>query len=138
MAGELHLRVITPDKIALDTHTDSLRVPAVDGLMGILKRHAPMVAALDSGVLRWNEGGKPRHMFVSGGFCEVKDSEVRVVTQAGERPAEIDETRAREAEQRARERLKVGKSATGEPLDTARAELALRRALMRLSTKSLE
>jgi F-type H+-transporting ATPase subunit epsilon len=138
MAGELHLRVITPDKIALDTHTDALRVPAADGLMGILQRHAPMVAALDSGVLRWNEGGKPRHMFVSGGFCEVQGSQVRIVTQAGERPAEIDEARAREAEQRARERLKVGKASAGEALDTVRAELALRRALLRLSAKSLE
>jgi F-type H+-transporting ATPase subunit epsilon len=138
MANDLHLRVITPDKIALDTRTDSVRVPAVDGQMGILSRHAAMVAALDAGVLRWTEGGVERHMFVAGGFCEVQRGEVRIVTPAGERPVEIDEARAREAEARARERLRVGKSVTGEPLDTVRAELALRRALLRLSAKSLE
>jgi F-type H+-transporting ATPase subunit epsilon len=138
MAADLHLRVITPDKIALDVRTSSVGIPALDGRMGILNRHAPMVAALDAGVLRWDENGKPRHMFVAGGFCEVQGEDVRVVTQAGERPAEVDEKRAREAEARARERLRGGKITPGEPFDTVRAEFALRRALMRLSTKSLE
>lgn len=133
MAGTLTLRVITPDRIALDAEVEALRVPAVDGSLGILPRHAPLVAALDSGLLRYTSSGKERVLFVSGGFAEVRGGTVRVVTEAGEKPEEIDETRAREAEQRARERLAgTIKPMEGEPLDLVRAELSLRRAIWRL------
>lgn len=137
MANSFHLRVVTPEKIALDLEADALRVPAIDGLMGILPRHANMVAALDAGVLRYDEGGRQHHLFVSGGFVEVKGNEVSVVTQAGEKPSEIDEKRAREAEARARERMKGGKLVGGEPFDLVRAEFALRRALLRQSARGL-
>jgi F-type H+-transporting ATPase subunit epsilon len=129
--GKLTLRVITPDRIVLDTQAEHVRVPAVDGAMGFLPRHAPLVAALDLGVLSWREGGKEHALFVSGGFVEVKADTVRVVSEAGERPAEIDLARAKEAEQRARERLDQGRGAGGGPVDLLRAELALRRALVR-------
>jgi len=133
--GALTLRVITPDRIVHDGEVTSVRVPGVDGSIGILPRHAPMVAALDAGLLRWREGTKEHGMFVSGGFAEVRGSTVRVVTDAGERPQDIDEARARDAERRARERLVQGKAAEGEPLDVLRAEAALRRAVMRLQAR---
>ena len=132
----LTLRVITPDKIALDHQVESVIVPAVDGKLGILPRHAPMIAALDTGILEYREkkDGPKRALFVSGGFAEVHGETVRVVTEAGERPSEIDEARAREAEKRARERLEAARNtaAEGEPIDLLRAENALRRAIMRL------
>jgi F-type H+-transporting ATPase subunit epsilon len=131
MAGQLTLRVITPDAIVLDTRADAVRVPALDGSMGFLPRHANLVAALDVGVLTWREGGKDQSLFVSGGFVEVKADTVRVVSEAGERPADIDVERARSAEKRARERLDQGRE-TGVVLDLLRAELALRRAQARL------
>jgi F-type H+-transporting ATPase subunit epsilon len=135
MAGTLTLRVITPERIALDQSVESVRVPAVDGDLGILPRHAPMVAALDVGLMRYRVGGAEQVLFVSGGFCEVRDQTVRVVTEAGERPAEIDEARAREAETRARERISRAQARGGEPLDVLRAEASLRRALMRLRAR---
>lgn len=131
----LTLRVITPDKIALDKQVSSVVVPGVDGKIGILPRHAPMIAALDPGILTYTADGKKSPLFVSGGFAEVRGDTVRVVTEAGERPDEIDEPRAREAEKRARERLAVGKGATGDPIDLLRADAALKRALMRLSAR---
>jgi F-type H+-transporting ATPase subunit epsilon len=135
MAGALTLRVITPDRIALDTQVQSVRVPGASGSLGILPRHAPLVAALDSGLLQYTVDGKKSTLFVSGGFAEVRGETVRVVTEAGERPEEIDEARARAAEQRARERLAVGRSGEGDPVDVLRAESALKRALMRLSAR---
>ncbi len=133
MAGGLTLRVITPERIALDEAVSSLRIPAVDGSIGILPRHAPMVAALDSGLLHYTSGGTEHVLFVSGGFAEVRGGTVRVVTEAGEKPEEIDEARAREAEKRARERLAgMLKPMEGEPIDLTRAELSLRRAIWRL------
>ena len=132
MAGELTLRVITPDEIVLDTTASAVRVPAVDGSMGILNGHAHMVAALDMGPLTYNEGGQEQQLFVSGGFAEVRDNTVRVVTEAGERVDQIDDTRAKEAEQRARQRLdEARKAGRSNQIDLLRAQASLRRALTR-------
>lgn len=135
MAGTLTLRVITPERVVLDQPVTSVRIPGVDGSIGILPRHAPMVAALDAGVMRYRTEGREEAMFVSGGFAEVRDKTVRIVSPAGEKPEEIDEERCRAAEARARERLDQGKSVGDEPIDLARAEAALKRALMRLQAK---
>src|SRR5258705_13081695 len=122
MAGTLTLRVITPDRIALDRSVASVRLPALDGSIGVLPRHAPMIAALDTGLLHYREtsGGSESVLFVAGGFAEVRGETLRVVSEAGEHPAEIDEARAREAEQRARERLSV-KTVDGDGPDLVRA-----------------
>jgi len=130
MAGELTLRVITPERIVLDQRTTSVRIPGVDGSMGILPRHAHMVAALDVGVLRYREGGEEKPLFISGGFAEVSGDTVRVVCEAGERPDEIDEERARAAEERARRHLDEAPRVPA--IDILRAEMALRRAQQRL------
>ena len=136
MAGTLTLRVITPDKIAIDTAVGSLTIPGVDGQIGILPRHAPMVAALDAGQLRYQDGAATRTLFVSGGFCEVRGATVRVVTEAGEKPADIDVERAKAAEKRARERIAARREDAAAPVDLLRAEAALKRALLRLRTAS--
>jgi F-type H+-transporting ATPase subunit epsilon len=129
--AKLTLRVITPDRIVLDTQAETVRVPGVDGSMGFLPRHANLVSALDVGDLVWRENGAEKHLFVSGGFVEIKADTVRVVSEAGEMPADIDVERAREAEKRARERLDQGRD-TKAGIDILRAELALRRAQVRL------
>ncbi len=137
MAGQLTLRIISPDRIVLDEQVDSVRLPGLDGSFGILARHAPMVAAVAVGVLRYRQGGADKLLFVSEGFCEVGGNVVRVVSEAGERPVEIDEQRAKEAEQRARERLarhrqqRTERMTAQEAVDLLRAEDALRRALKR-------
>src|SRR5262245_19369279 len=135
VTGKLTLRVITPSRIAFDESVESVRLPGADGQFGILPHHAPLVAALDAGLMRYRQGGKEHALFISGGFCEVQGSTVRVVTEAGERPQEIDEERARRAEARARERLSAGRSQGGEPLDSLRAAASLGRALMRLRAR---
>ncbi len=133
MADTLTLRVITPESIVVDTSASDVQFPALDGLMGILPRHAPMVAALDAGALSWTEGGQRLDMFVAGGFAEVRANTVRVVTEASEPATEIDVERAQEAAERARERLRSRKVADAEEFDILRAEASLRRAMMRLN-----
>ena len=127
MAGNFTLRVITPDAIALDTTVDSVKIPGIDGSMGILPRHAAMVAALDAGELDYTVGGKETQLFVSGGFAEVQGQTVRVVSDAAERPEDIDVERAERAAERAKERLR-GRTTD---VDIVRANAALRRAMMR-------
>ena len=72
MPGTITLRVITPDRIVVDTTASEVKFPALDGSMGVLPRHATMVAALDSGALSWTptdtSGGENGHMVVSGGY----------------------------------------------------------------------
>jgi F-type H+-transporting ATPase subunit epsilon len=132
--AQLTLRVITPDAIVLDEPVSSVRIPGLDGSLGILPRHAQMVAALDAGLLRYRNGGADHFMYVSPGFAEVRDDTLRVVCEAASAVEDIDPERARAAEKRARERLEQAR--TGGPeakeIDVARAEAALQRALMRL------
>ena len=131
MADSITLRVITPDHVVVDTTADTVRFPGLDGSVGVLKGHAAMVAALDSGLLSWS-GSQSGDMFISGGFAEVRDNVVRVVTQSGEIGKEIDLDRAEESARRARERLRNRRIEAGsKEFDVLRAESALRRALMR-------
>ena len=94
-----------------------------------------MVAAIDVGLLKYVEDGQEKALFVSEGFAEIKNNTLRVVCEAGELPEEIDEARAKESEKRARERM-AGARVPGEPVDLMRAELALRRALIRQQINS--
>jgi len=132
MAGQLTLRVITPDAIVLDEQASYVRIPGADGSIGILPRHAAMVAALDTGLLHYKQDGKDQVLFVNGGFAEVRGSTVRVVSEAGELSREIDEERAVAAEKRALERLKEGRGVGDAEIDVLRAEAALRRAQFRI------
>ncbi len=137
MAQELTLRIITPEKIVVDTTAESVRLPGIDGDMGIYPRHAGMVSALDAGLLRYKAGGMETVMFIAGGFAEVRSGTLRVLTAAGESPEEIDRKRAEEARDRAKTLLGAGaKTTEGEPVDLMRAEAALRRGLMRLQASS--
>ncbi|HKX46867.1 MAG TPA: ATP synthase F1 subunit epsilon, partial [Planctomycetota bacterium] len=133
MAGQLTLRIITPERIVFDEPVESVRLPALDGSLGVLPRHAPMVVALEMGLLRYRKGGAEETVFVGSGFAEVSDNVLRVVASVGELARDIDEERARAAEQRARERLSAKEAVdVTSSLDSLRAEAALRRAELRL------
>ena len=130
----LTLRIITPEAVVLDTTADSVVVTALDGELGILPRHAALVTALGAGELRFKNGSEETSLFVASGFCEVRDNTVRIVADASEQPGEIDVERAERAKQRAHERVR-GRRLEGDAavdIDLARADFAMRKALMRL------
>lgn len=132
MSGSLTLRVITPDRVLLDTTAASISFPTTDGSVGVLKDHAPMVAAVGAGELSYRgDGGQPEVMFIAGGFAEVRDNTVRVVTDVAEEPSEIDVERAVKAAERARKNLEHFESNEGEKLDLLRARASLMRAMAR-------
>ena len=133
MANSISLRVITPNAVALDTTVDSVVLPGIDGKLGILSGHATMVTALDNGELRYNKGGSEASMFVAGGFAEVRDNTLRIVTEAGEDALTIDETRAKRAQERAQKRIDEG----DEEIDLVRAKAAMSRAAARITISSL-
>jgi F-type H+-transporting ATPase subunit epsilon len=132
VAEDITLRVITPDEIVLDTTAESVRVPGVDGSLGILRRHASMVTALEAGDLSYTQNGREEHLFIGEGFAEVRDNTIRVVADASERPTDIDVERATKSAERARERLKSRQADGPSDFDALRAQAALRRAMQRL------
>ena len=129
MSKTLKVRIITPERQVFDGDAVSVQYPGEDGLYGVLPGHAPMVTTVDIGVLKVrDEAGNQSESLVTRGFCEVRDNEVHLAVDSAEDVAMIDVDRARQAAERARERLQDKVS----EVDLVRATYSLRRALMRL------
>jgi len=77
----LHVSVISPEKVLFEGDVDSVIAPAFDGELGILTDHAAMVTLLGSGTLRLGPDVTGRRFHVEGGFLQVADNQVRVVTE---------------------------------------------------------
>jgi F-type H+-transporting ATPase subunit epsilon len=80
-AGVLSVEVVSPEAILYQGQASSVVVPAYDGKIGILPRHAPMLALLGRGALTLRTTGGERRFTVGGGFVQVRDNVVRVVAE---------------------------------------------------------
>ena len=100
------LEIITAERQVYSDEVDMVIAPGIDGQLGILPRHAPLMTILKSGELTVRkEGEEDLYVAVSGGFMEVLGNRVTILADACERSDEIDEERAQRAVQRAQERL---------------------------------
>jgi F-type H+-transporting ATPase subunit epsilon len=126
----LRCEVVTPERVVYSDDVHMVIAPGVEGELGILPHHAPLMTALTYGqlVIR-KEGEEDVLMAIGGGFMEIRDNRVTILADTAERAEEIDEARALAARQRAEERLRQRQR---EDVDFARAEAALRRSLVRL------
>lgn len=79
--ASLTVFVISPEKVLFQGDVESVVAPAFDGEVGILKNHAPMVTLLGKGTLRLGDGGSAGRFAIAGGFLQVADNHVRVVTE---------------------------------------------------------
>jgi F-type H+-transporting ATPase subunit epsilon len=115
VAVAVKLSVYTAESQLYAGDADFVVVPAVEGELGILPRHSPLVALLKPGELRYTHGGEEDYFFVSGGFVNVARegdaTAVTVLADTGERAHDIDEARAAEARRRAQEMLQQRLSA---------------------------
>lgn len=130
MAATFPLEIVTPERTVLSDNAVSVRVPAVDGSLGILAGHAPLLAELGVGecIVRTASGAEET-LAIAGGFVDVSRERVTVLADTAEFASEIDLTRAEASLARAREMLsQVG---TGS-VDPAEANAALRRAQARI------
>ena len=82
----LHLEVITPDAAVLHEDVDFILVRALDGDLGIMPNHAPLIASLSIWPLYYDKDGKRDCVTVAGGFMEVHSNVVTVITPASEKP----------------------------------------------------
>jgi F-type H+-transporting ATPase subunit epsilon len=80
----LRVAVISPERVVFEGEADAVVAPAFDGEVGILTGHAPMMTLLGRGSLRVTQGGEARRFAVEGGFLQVVDDVVRVVTDRAE------------------------------------------------------
>lgn len=124
----LHVEIVTAERELYNGEADAVNAPGSEGRLGILPRHAPLLAFLKAGELRIDLREAEDSIFVSGGFLEVYENTVTVLADSAENAEEIDQARAEEARRRAQERLAEAQN------DQERAELqgALERALNRL------
>jgi len=126
--AKTRLEIVTAERVVFSDDVDVVVAPGVEGQLGILPHHAPLMTMLQPGELQVRKGEEEFSLVISGGFLEVRPDRVIVLADAAERAEEIDIARAEAAKRRAEERLK---HPTAE-VDMARAEAALRRSLARL------
>ncbi len=125
----IKLEIVTAERLLLSEEVDYISAPGIDGIVGILPRHAPLLTALSVGELRYKKDGEEFHFVISGGFMEVRPDKVTVLADVAEHAEEIDEARAEEARRRAEELMKEKPRTDAE---FALIEQALRRAQVRL------
>lgn len=130
---QFELKIITPDRIMYTHPVQRIIFQSTEGEMAVLKGHIPLTAIIASSVFHIQlaeESQQELTMAIHEGFVEILPDRVTILTESAEWPEEIDTERAERARQRAEERLKK-KTAD---IDIKRAELALRRSLIRLET----
>ncbi|NLV71195.1 MAG: ATP synthase F1 subunit epsilon [Actinobacteria bacterium] len=132
----LRLELVAPAGLVFEGDVDMVVLPAVTGEVGVLPRHAPLVAQLNIGRLRaLTIDGEWLTFAVAEGFAKVQFNKVIVLADAAEDAAHIDVERARRSIERATERLEWVRSGTvpaDEDVDSYREQLAIRRARNRL------
>ena len=124
----IKLDVVTAERVVFSDEVDVIVAPGIEGQLGILSHHAPLMTILKPGELLVRKDGEEFSLVITGGFLEVRPDRVIVLADAAERVEEIDMARAEEAKRRAQEQLRERPP----EVDTARAQAALLRALARL------
>jgi F-type H+-transporting ATPase subunit epsilon len=124
----IKLEIVTAEKVIFSDDVDIVVAPGQVGQLGILPQHAPLMTILQPGELVARKGGEEFSIVITGGFLEARPDRVIVLADAAERASDIDAARAEAAKARAQETLKTHPKGT----DSAVAEAALRRALVRL------
>ncbi|MEJ2219391.1 MAG: F0F1 ATP synthase subunit epsilon [Desulfobacterales bacterium] len=131
MAENIHLEVVTPEKIVVSEDAQIVASPGSLGEFGVLNGHTPFLTTLKTGIIRYTDAnGKERFVFVSGGFAEALPDKVTVLAESAERRSDIDLERAKEALARAEKRLAEDRAK--EEIDFARARGSLERATVRI------
>lgn len=125
----LHLEIVTPERMAYSDDVDMVLVPGIEGEMGILPHHTPLVSLLGLGELRIRKGGQEETFAIAGGFLQVRPDKVVVMAETASLATEIDLERAQEARREAQRALESG---FHEGADLASARAAMQQALLHI------
>lgn len=125
----LHLEIVTPERRAYEGEVDSVVCPGIEGELGILPHHAPLLTTLGFGELRIRTGGQEEAFAIAGGFLQVRPDKVVVMAETADLASEIDLEAAERARRDAEAALAEGFT---EPADLARARASMQRALLHI------
>lgn len=128
MAKTFYLEIVAADKIFFQGDCEHLVITAIDGLLGILAGHEPLVTSLPTGELKYMVDGEWKYAAISEGFIQVMPDRAVILADSCELPEEIDIKRAEEARMRAEERLRQQQSIR----EYYETQAALNRAMNRL------
>lgn len=128
LPSHLRLELVTPDRAIAHETVDEVNLPAINGEIGVLPGHAPLLAGLAAGLMWYRRGAEKHFLAVGRGVAEVLADRVIVLARVAERADEIDINRADAARKRAEALL----AKVGPEVDVERARLALAKALVRL------
>ncbi len=126
--SSIRLDIVTAEQLVFSEDVEVIVAPGIEGQLGILPHHTPLMTMLQPGELLVRKEGEELRLAISGGFLEVRPDRVIILADTAERAEEINIHRAEEAMRRAQERL----SERIPEADLARAEAALHRSLARL------
>ncbi|RLT34290.1 MAG: F0F1 ATP synthase subunit epsilon [Chloroflexi bacterium] len=125
----IHLEIVTPERLAYSDEVDMVLVPGIDGELGILPHHTPLVSLLGVGELKIRKGGNEESFAIVGGFLQVRPDKVVVMAETADLASEIDLEKALEARREAERALESG---SHEGADLAAARASLQQALLRI------
>jgi F-type H+-transporting ATPase subunit epsilon len=132
VAKSFHCTVVTPEGMALEVEAASAVFPAYDGQVGILPDHAPLLTQLGIGLLRVSEAGGARHtLYVDGGFAQMADNRLTLLTEQAMPPSELVPEEAERVADQWRN-MTVG---DGEVFEAKQAALERARVQRRLATE---
>ncbi len=126
----IRCEIVSQDRMVYQGDADMVLLPAMEGEMGVLPNHSPLLTTLKYGIITVRTQGQEEFFTVAGGIAEVQPDIVTILADAAENVQEIDTARAEAARQRAQEQLEKGV-----PADTdtyLKIEAALRRSTLRL------
>ena len=129
MADTFILEVATPERLLIREPVTEAQIPCASGMIGVLPDHAALLSELGTGDLSYTTSSGRRDMFLSGGWVQILNNQVRVIAERAEHVSEIDVARAQAALKRANERLLN----PAPDIDIARALNAAKRAEERLA-----
>ena len=125
----LHLEIVTPERLAYKGDVDIVVCPGIEGELGVLPHHAPLLTTLGFGELRVRTGGQEESFAIAGGFLQVRPDKVVVMAETADLASEIDLEAAEQARRDAERQLSEGYV---EGADLARARASMERALLRI------
>ena len=123
-----NLQIISPTRVFFNEAVDMVEMKTTEGEIGVLAGHIPLTTILEPGVLRIKTDGNVREAALHDGFVQIQKDKVTVLAESCEWPDEIDANRARKATERGVRMLTSG----SKEVDMVRAELALKKALIRI------
>ena len=125
----LLLEIVTPERLAYSDTVDSVQLPGVEGELGVLPHHAPLVSMLGVGELRIRKSGAEESFAIVGGFLQVRPDRVVVMAETADLASEIDLEKAQEARREAERALE---GAATDEVNLASARAQLQQALLRI------